>query len=150
MNKTAVVIRVHPNGFAFLAYEGELDGDELYLHRRQVQDLPSCTFESLLGVRVSISEVVMTPKGPAAMNCVVLPADEQSKRDHGFIEVMGDSYGFLIPDVGGRLFCHRAELAAVDWPDDLVNCRVTFTMAMGKRGLKAVALRPEDDRAQVS
>ena len=45
--KTATIIRIHPNGFAFLAYEGELDGDELYLHRRQVQDLPSCTFESL-------------------------------------------------------------------------------------------------------
>lgn len=144
----ATVVKINKKGFAFLAIDGQPDGDEIFAHR---SCFPSCNFDALLGVRVSC-ETAMTPKGPAATMVVFLPADEQDKgRDHGTIENMADTHGWLIPDLGGKLFVHRAELCPGQaWPVDLACCRVTYTMAIGKRGAKAVALRMEDDHAQVS
>jgi len=139
----ATVVKINKRGFAFLAIDGQPDGDEIFAHRNSFPK--SCNFDTLLGIRVSC-ETAMTPKGPVATMVVILPAIEQDRgRDHGFIESMAETHGWLIPDVGGRLFCHRDELAAGQaWPENLAGCRVTYTLAIGKRGAKAVALRMED------
>jgi cold shock CspA family protein len=102
-------------------------------------------------MRVSIGEIVNTPRGRAAERVTILPPDEQGKRDHGVIDQVNakGNFGFLIADYGStRLWWHRAVLAAGQaWPENLINCRVTFSMSTGKHGVKAVALRMEEDHA---